>query len=168
MLSCIVNAQNASVEKSIFGIQIGGVGIWGHNEFRFSDQISIRTELGVYTEIQQGVGYYSAPELSISPRWYYNFNKRNQNKLDVSANSANFISLKTNFRSNVFEFSDYTGDSAQNSISMSAKWGVKRNLSKKFNFELGVGPGIRFYTGNSLNDDGSHQKCLSIYIYVLD
>jgi len=167
MLSCVVEAQDGSVEKSIYGIQIGGVGIWGHNELRFSDQIAIRTELGVYTEIQQGIGYYIAPELSISPRWYYNTKKRNQKKLDIGGNSANFLSLKAGFRSNVFEFSDYEYDRAQNSISVSAKWGIKRNLSEKINFEIGSGLGIRSFIGGSLSDEGdSSEAFIDLHIRI--
>jgi len=38
---------NASVEKSIFGIQTGFLGIWAHNESRLSNQISLRSEIGL-------------------------------------------------------------------------------------------------------------------------
>ena len=36
----------ASVEKSIFGIQTGFLGIWVHNEYKLSNKIAFRTELG--------------------------------------------------------------------------------------------------------------------------
>ena len=45
-LSFLCNAQNASVEKTVFGIQTGFLGIWGHNESKLSNTIALRSELG--------------------------------------------------------------------------------------------------------------------------
>lgn len=45
-LTLTVKSQNASVEKSVFGIQTGFLGIWGHNETKLTNQIALRSEIG--------------------------------------------------------------------------------------------------------------------------
>jgi len=43
---CLLNfeakAQNPSVEKSTYGIQIGFLGVWAHNESRLSNSMALR------------------------------------------------------------------------------------------------------------------------------
>lgn len=69
----------ASVEKSNFGIQTGLIGLWGFNEYKLSNPISLRSEIGVQLGFSTGYDKtYTTifPSLSIEPRWYYNLNKR--------------------------------------------------------------------------------------------
>ena len=41
-------SQNTtSIEKSIFGLQTGLLGVWAHNETRLSKTISLRSEIGL-------------------------------------------------------------------------------------------------------------------------
>ena len=54
--SIFCNAQNISVEKSVFGIQTG-LGIWVHNESRMSNKIALRSELGLGGAIWGGSIY---------------------------------------------------------------------------------------------------------------
>lgn len=146
LFSSIANAQNnKSVKKSLFSIQTGTIGIWVNNELRLSDEIALRTEIGLYTEIVKGIGFFMAPEITLEPRWYYNIKKRVSNKLDISNNSANFFTIKTNFRSNIFEISNYEDKRAEKSIAFIPKWGVRRGLGTNFNYELGLGIGYLSY-----------------------
>ena len=41
-----MNAQNEIVEKSNSTIQIGFVGVWINHELRFTNELSLRTEIG--------------------------------------------------------------------------------------------------------------------------
>lgn len=45
-LTLTVKSQNASVEKSVFCIQTGFLGIWLHNETKLTNQIALRSEIG--------------------------------------------------------------------------------------------------------------------------
>jgi len=144
LISSVANAQNNnSVEKSLFTIQTGTIGIWVNNETRLADKIALRTEIGLYTEIVAGSGFFMAPEITLEPRWYYNLQKRTTNKRDVTNNSANFFTIKTSFRSDVFELSSFDDgfDRAENSFAIIPKWGIKRNLGKHLNYEVGLGVG---------------------------
>lgn len=80
-LTFMTKAQNASVEKSIYGIQTGFLGVWVHNESKLSNSIALRTELGFDSGIWGGdfydkTGFLMTPVITAEPRWYYNLNKR--------------------------------------------------------------------------------------------
>ena len=69
-LSIFCKAQNSSVEKSVFGIQTGFLGIWGHNESRLSNKIALRSEIGFDAGYQSGFFYtedvfFLAPVLTL-------------------------------------------------------------------------------------------------------
>ena len=146
LFTFFVCGQNKlSVEKSITTVQLGAVGGWVNNEIRLSDEIALRTEVGLYTEIAEGIGFFMAPEITLEPRWYYNISKRDSKKLNIKNNSANFFTIKANFRSSVFEISNFDEKRAENSFAIIPKWGIRRNLGTSFNYELGLGIGYLSY-----------------------
>ena len=133
-------AQDVTVDKSIWGVQTGVLGIWVHNESRLSRNIALRTELGLYGGLFKG-GYYGtgiilSPGLTLEPRWYYNLNKRATKTKDINNNSANFVTLSTSFIPDLFVVSNYDNNSVRNQISLIPTWGVRRNIGKRWNFEL--------------------------------
>ena len=84
-LSIFCNGQNASIEKTVFGIQTGFLGIWVHNESRLSNTIALRSEFGLdagilFTDFEGNSGFLLAPVLTLEPRFYYNLNKGIQNQ----------------------------------------------------------------------------------------
>ena len=152
-LSTFCNAQNVSVEKSVFGIQTGFLGIWGHNESRLSNKIALRSEIGLdagilFTDFEGRSGFLLAPVLTLEPRFYYNLNKRNSKLKDISNNSGTFISLKTSYHPDWFVISDIT-DHITSDISFIPTWGIRRNIGTHFNYETGAGIGIRFFSNES-------------------
>jgi hypothetical protein len=81
-LNLNANAQDTSVEKSIFGIQTGFSGIWINNESRLSNSLALRSEIGIENDFAvgdhySGAGFILQPVLTIEPRYYYNLEKRN-------------------------------------------------------------------------------------------
>lgn len=98
-LTLIVKSQNASVEKSTYGIQTGFLGIWAHNETKLSNQIALRSEIGFDSGIwggdfYDGTGFLMTSVITLEPRLYYNLNKRVNKSRRIDGNSGNFISLK--------------------------------------------------------------------------
>ena len=94
-----IAAQDASVEKSTFGIQTGFLGVWAHNESKLSNSIALRSELGLDAAIFEGnfvskKGFIMVPALTLEPRWYYNLNKRVSKNRRIDGNSGNFLSIK--------------------------------------------------------------------------
>jgi hypothetical protein len=113
----ISHAQKVSVEKSTYGIQTGYLGIWVYNEFKLSNQVAFRSELGlasgtfgselgvtygVFDDFSHSGEFIISPIITLEPRWYYNLNKRSSKMRDIGGNSGNFISLKANYNLNMF------------------------------------------------------------------
>lgn len=143
-------AQNASVERAAFGVQTGLLGIWGHHEGRLSDQISLRSELGLDTGIwgenfYNNIGFILAPVITMEPRWYYNLNRREQKSKRIDGNSGNFLSLKSSYHPDWFLISNVEGVRIVSDISVVPTWGMRRNIGDHLNYELGIGIGYAYY-----------------------
>jgi hypothetical protein len=148
-LTLTVKSQNASVEKSVFGIQTGLFGIWANNETKLTNQIALRSEIGLDSGIWAGdfydkIGFLMTPVITAEPRWYYNLNKRVSKSKKIEGNSGNFISLKTSFHPDWFVISNYDNVNVISDISIVPTWGIRRNIGKHFNYETGIGIGYRY------------------------
>lgn len=150
MSSCFGFSQNttdASVEKSVFGVQIGLLGIWTHNELKLSNQVALRSEIAL-----SGVKSSSIrPLLALEPRLYYNLNKRANKGKRIDGNSGNYISLRTSYQ--FFDTSEIEDDN-QNQVLVVPTWGIRRNIGNHFNYEAGGGIGL------------GYQKNIVLAVYV--
>ncbi|MDN3596569.1 hypothetical protein [Zunongwangia endophytica] len=144
--SSIANAQKSSVEESLFGVQTGFLGIWGYNELRLADQLTLRSEIGFNAGIWGGSSYSNTfnyiftPTITIEPRWYYNLKKRADKGRRTWNNGANFLSLETSLHPDLFTISNHDNVAVTNTIAFIPKWGIKRNIGQHFGFEIAVGP----------------------------
>lgn len=152
----IGHSQNSAVEKSIYNIQTGFLGIWVNNEHRLFNEISLRTEIGLDAGFRGcsdcDTEYSLAPVIALEPRWYYNIKKRNYINKDRN-NSANFLTLGIKYHPDwfVISSSDYAEVASQ--ISLIPKWGIRRNIgSSSFNYELGIGIGYKFYLEENFSE----------------
>ncbi|WP_407556851.1 hypothetical protein [Winogradskyella sp. 4-2091] len=148
----ISSAQNTSVEKSIYGIQTGLLGVWAHNELKLTNSIALRSELGFDVgAFSERLGedpeflFILIPAITVEPRWYYNLNKRESKSLRTDGNSGNFISIKTTYHvdkviGSVPNHLNYISD-----ITIVPTWGIRRNIGKHFNYETGIGIGYGHY-----------------------
>jgi len=154
-LSLSGNAQNesvkkVSVEKSIFGIQTGLLGIWVHHEARLSNKFVLRSEIGFDGGLFSGSNYDNldflmTPVITLEPRFYYNLNKRVAKQKNISGNSGNFLSIKTTYHPDWFVISSNDDVNVPNQMSIIPTWGIRRNIGKHFNYETGVGLGYIHY-----------------------
>ena len=166
LVSSLVEAQNVSVEKSIFGIQIGILGIWVHNESRLSNEFVLRAELGFdggyrYSDLFDVNYFVLAPVLTAEPRWYYNLEKRNKKGKSILKNSGNFVGLKVSFHPDWFVISNDDNVSVSNQISIIPKWGIKRTLGEHFTYETGIGFGHGYQI-----DDGYGGATADIHLRI--
>ena len=143
------NAQVTHVEKSIFGIQTGFLGIWAHQEAHLSNKIALRTELGFDSGFWGGAfydktGYLFTPVISLEPRWYYNLGKRLNKSKNIKGNTGNFLTLKTSFHPDWFVISNYDNIRIISDISIIPTWGIRRHIGKHFSLEAGMGIGYRY------------------------
>ena len=141
-------AQETSVGKSIYGIQIGTFGVFGQNELKLSNSIALRSEIGFDSGFWGGsyqtTGFVMTPVLTLEPRFYYNLKKRNSKSKRIDNNSGNFLSIKTSYHPDWFVISNYDGISIVPDISIVPTWGIRRNIGKHFNYEFGFGIGYRY------------------------
>lgn len=90
-----------SVEKSVFSIQAGTIGIWINDEARLSRALVLRTEIGYSAQLLWGAGqdegFLMTPVFTIGPRWYYNLQKRKSKSKRIDGNSGNYLSLSSSF-----------------------------------------------------------------------
>ncbi len=143
--------QKASVEKSTFGIQIGpSQSSWICNEFRLSNQITLRTEIGREKKVlidfdNRGIHSLKSRSIKLEPRWYYNLNKRVSESKSIAGNIGNYLSLKaTYYLDRSYHLEKNEGDSYSFSTSpnpplLSLNWGIRRNICNHINYEVGVG-----------------------------
>jgi hypothetical protein len=145
--------QTVSVEKSIFGVQTGLLGIWGHNESRLTKQFSLRSEIGMDMGILIGGNsndnFVLIPVIRLEPRWYYNLEKRSNKSKSISKNSGNFLTVNTTYNPDWFSISNSDNIKVISTIAIIPKWGIKRTYGKGFTFETGIGVGYI----KSLNPD---------------
>ncbi len=154
MITNAATAQKAAVEKSITGIQTGLLGMWVNNETRLSDKISLHTELGFDAGIiegtyidgftyKTGTSFYICPVLTAEPRWYYNLDKRFRSRKSILSNSGNFWGLKLSCHPDWFVISKRQDTEIADQINIIPKWGIRRSIGQHFNYEAGIGLGIR-------------------------
>jgi len=176
LLLCVftltTTAQNASVEQSTFGIQTGFLGAWVHNETKLTNQIVLRSELGLDTGIWGGsyynkTGYVLAPVITLGPRWYYNLNKRTEKDRRIDGNSGNFITLKTSYHPDWFVISNYENVRIVSDISIVPTWGIRRNVGNHFTYETGIGIGYVYYLAkNAGYRDNESDVAVNLHLRV--
>jgi len=142
------DAPAATVEKSIFNVQTGFLGLYANNEYGLSSHIALRTEVGLEAGFSIGPGdseWGLAPMINVEPRWYYNIEKRAGKGDNVSGNGASFVTLSTRLNPGVLIYASDDNIKMATSLAFIPKWGIRRNIGKSnFNYEVGIG--IGYYT----------------------
>lgn len=156
VFSSFSQENELGVEKSMYGVQTGLLGIWVYNETKLNAEFAVRTEIGLdggysYSNFRNPKSQYVLlPSLSLEPRWYYNFEKRAKKGKSTANNSANFLSLKTTYNPNWFAISNDNISNFANVFRIIPSWGIRRDLGANFDFDLRLGIGYAFVS-NSLS-----------------
>ncbi len=146
--------EKISLEKNLTGIQIGFFGANIYNETRLDESLSLRSEVSLYPSIWGGdlyskTGFALAPAISLSPKWYYNLEKRSNNGKRIKNNSGNYLSAKLEYIPDWFVISNTKDIHVNPTLAIIPNWGLRRNFSENFNYELRLGLGI----GKILKED---------------
>ena len=136
--------EQASVEKSVFGIQTGVIGLWVHHEAKLTRTIALRSEVGLdlgywYSDLEGVSGHFIVPSLTVEPRWYYNLDKRTKKGYRTDGNSGNYVSLRGSFYPDMVVSSSVENARFVPQLFIGPMWGIRRNLGKHFNYEAGAG-----------------------------
>ncbi len=143
-----INAQ--VVDNSINGIQIGFLGVWLHNESKIAPNWTFRSEIGYEAPSVDHVNGYRdfpvfLPVVSLEPRWYYNSPKRQGNSMNTFHNSSNFATVAVRYYPKFLATSTNEIIDVDGGLYLIPTWGVRRNLSYRINYELGLGAGVDIY-----------------------
>ena len=152
-LSKAQETQEVSVEKNLYGAQLGLVSSSFYYETKLQRKIALRTEVGLALmgttvesndpAIKDKTDYFFLPYLSLEPRWYFGLDRRNRLKRNTYNNSSDFISLNTSFISGktLFENNNLNPVSA---VTIIPKYGMRRVFAKNFNYEFFTGVGYQY------------------------
>lgn len=145
--------EEASVEKSIFGIQVGDMGVWVNNEIKLLNTVALRSEIGFNAVNRTIVDFFIVPKykiciplvLTLEPRYYFELKKRHSKGLNIANNNAAFLSVKINHQAGWLMLA---GEQPSN-IQIMPTYAVRRNIGKHFNYEVGGGIGYQYtFTSN--------------------
>ena len=155
-------AQEASIEKSVWGIQALMLPLSVYNETKLTNSLALRSELawgfswsgGSY--LDNANKWAVIPYLSIEPRYYLNLNRRSQKGKRIDGNSGNYLSLYTCFQPG-FGITSGNVDLFPATYIIPT-YGLRRNMGKRFNFEVafGVGYGWEFEKLTYFNGETYH------------
>ena len=151
MLSLNSYAQDAVVEKSMFGIQAGYPGAWLNNELRLSRIISLRTEAGLVfssrKDFNRSPSTGITPVLTVEPRYYYNLNRRRERERTTANNSGDYFTVRLSY--SMYQFYNNRPGEGLNNLFIIPMWGIRRSYGNHFNFESGAGLGQAYYFNNT-------------------
>ncbi len=170
-----VQGQEASVEKSIYGIQTGFWGVWGYNETKLSPEWALRSEVGLFDYLGLVEGLSLEPVLTVEPRLYFNLKKRLAKGKRIDGNSGGFFGLKTRFRPDVFSVPVNTYRTQKNpSVAFIPTIGARKNIGSHLNYELGFGLGVEYFqkgwdpyfNGGTQNTDSKLFYAFNIHLRI--
>ena len=72
------------------------------------------------------------------------------------------LSLSFDFSPDWFVISDSDNYNIPNQITIAPKWGIRRNIVGHFNFEMGLGLGMRSFFGKPYGDDNESTELVPI------
>ena len=156
-------AQEATVEKSIWGVYIGINPLGIYNETGLTESIALRSELGFgfawgssATYIDNSSYWAVMPVVMVEPRYYYNLNKRLNKGRRIEGNSGNFLALSVGIQPD-FGFTSDNVD-LNKEFYVIPSWGIRRSIGQSFSFETAIGLGYAWsfneyilYTGEKVS-----------------
>lgn len=156
--------ETATVEKSMFNVQAGLIGLWVSHEARLSNRWALHSEVGLELWTYKTYNYNTAgetrsksvlvPGITVEPRWYYNIEKRGRKGKYTGQNSANFATVSVRYFPDAFILGSHPeGLYVPNQISITPKWGIRRSIAKSnFNYEFAFGIGYLGYLSKEHNN----------------
>ena len=141
--------KDASLKRYIVSADIGLFTASLNYERHLGGLFTVKTGFGVGVYFGQdlfsGNNYWEfTPIVIAEPRYYYNFNRRVQRGRKTSYNASNYVALTGSYFSNALVVSDINYHIRQSAFSLIPKWGIKRTVGKRMNFEFAIGSGLTY------------------------
>ncbi len=141
-------SKDLVLKKTQIGIEAGYLGLWMNYERRLGKNISLKTEIGyagglLITPYSSQTDYlFLMPFISLYPKWYYRLQSGDGDSKIVRG--GNFLSLNLNYLPNgkyITNTSFLKYNMYVTGFSIVPMWGVRREVGKKFYYEIGGGTG---------------------------
>ncbi len=166
LITILISSLAFSQEKAtdVFTAKAGLIGAWAGYEKALSSNFTINGEIGyeggfsyVYSStFGSNLRYAFSTVFSLEGRYYYNFNKRIEKGKSTTNNAANFLGLEFSYAPDLGTIKNSDNYEFLRSFSIIPKYGFRRNLSDKFNFEFAAGPGYQW------TENGNHGMILGL------
>lgn len=157
LISFMAKAQEVekvSVEKSLYGAQLGLVSTSFYYETQLQRKIALRAEIGLvlgfatrdYEDpaIEDESSTLIVPYVTLEPRWYYGLDRRKRLGKKTYNNSSNYVSLATSYMSNKTPIMNNGDFDVVSAITVVPKYGIRRAFAKHFNYEFSAGVGYQY------------------------
>lgn len=149
---CLTAQDSAptSVASSLNSIQANLGSVYFVHEKGFTDKFTVRLEAGVMQQFRflspdaNDESYYGLrPVVKVTPRLYYNLEKRAARGRNTANNSGDFVGLTATYLPNFFVWNTNENVIAVNNFRAHVHWGLRRQLGKHFDFEFTAGFNLR-------------------------
>lgn len=145
--------EETSLKKDIISADIGLLNVGINYERYLGGFFTLRSRLGLGFGFDFGQDfinggtyhdYFFTPFVIAEPRYYYNFNRRVEKGKKTSYNASNYVALTATYFFKPFVISNAPYGEYQDEFSLIPKWGIKRTIGQRFNFEFALGAGLSF------------------------
>lgn len=141
--------EETSLKKDIISAGIGLFTVVINYERHLGGLFTLKSELGLgfgfgQDPFSNGTYYVFTPMVIVEPRYYYNFDRRVERGKKTSYNASNYFALTAGYFFKPFVISNGLYGEYQGGASLIPKWGIKRTIGRRLNFEFALGVGLSF------------------------
>jgi len=142
-------AQDPVLKKNVTGVQIGLFELDAYHEARIAPKVSLRTDLLLFPAIWGGElydnqsGFALYPAFTLTPKYYYNLNRRIEKDKNTRNNAANYLGLQIRYMPG-WVLSNHENMDLPDQINLIPTYGLRRNFLNHFNYEFKAGLGYGF------------------------
>ncbi|MCT3647738.1 hypothetical protein HZQ44_06715 [Elizabethkingia anophelis] len=132
--------------KNITGVHMGILNVGIYEELGITNDFVLRGDFMFNSALWGGsfypkTGFALYPTIGITPKYYYNFNRRLAKGKNIHNNSANYIAVDFSYTPNWFIISNEKNIEVSNFIRIIPSYGIRRNFAQNFNYEAKFGLG---------------------------
>lgn len=147
------------LKKDIISADIGLLSFWLKYERHLDGLFTLKSELGLGFGFEKGTNidgtnYFFTPIVSVEPRYYYNFNRRVERGKKTSYNASNYFAFTASYFFKPYVIINVPYVEYQSRASLIPKWGIKRTIGRRLNFEFAFGVGVSFSKAKTYADYG--------------
>ncbi len=152
-VSAFSQDEETSLKKDIISADIGLLTVGINYERHLGGLFTLKSRLGLGFGFNFGQDfinggtyhdYFFTPIVIAEPRYYYNFNRRVEKGKKTSYNASNYVALTASYFFKPFVISNDSYGEYQGGASLIPKWGIKRTIGRRWNFEFALGVGLAF------------------------